>query len=86
MFRKLEGNMRYRVYTGPRGSEDGSPTERVYWLFKEYAELDEAFGWAQHVNERGGVALLIEGDDGTILDRRAIAEALSGRERVPQRT
>jgi hypothetical protein len=78
--------MRYRVYSGPRGSKDVSPLEKDRLLFKEYAQLDEAFGWAKHVNDHGGVALLIEGDDGTRLDRRDIAQALSGRERQPQRT
>jgi len=77
--------MRYRVYSGPRGSKDVSPLEKDRLLFKEYAQLDEAFGWAQHVNDQGGVALLIEGDDGTRLDRRDIADALSSRERKPQR-
>jgi hypothetical protein len=77
--------MRYRVYSGPRGSKDVSPLEKDRLLFKEYAELDEAFGWAQHVNDHGGVAVLIEGDDGTRLDRRDIADALSSRERRPQR-
>jgi len=77
--------MRYRVYSGPRGSEDVPAAEKDRWLFKEYAGLDEALGWAQHVNDRGGVALLIEGDDGTVLKKRDIANALGGRERHPQR-
>ena len=77
--------MRYRVYSGPRGSQDIPPLEKDRWLFKEFAVLDEALGWAQHVNDRGGVALLIEGDDGTMLNRRSIVEALSGRERATQR-
>lgn len=77
--------MAYRVYSGPRGSQDVSPIDRDRLLFKEFAGLDEAFGWAQHVNARGGVALLIEGDDGTSLNRRDIAEALSSREREPHR-
>jgi hypothetical protein len=77
--------MRYRVYSGPRGSKDISPIDKDRLLFKEYAQLDEAFGWAQHVKDHGGVALLIEGDDGTSLDRRDIAHALSSRERQPHR-
>ena len=77
--------MRYRVYSGPRGSKDVSPIDKGRLLFKEYAQLDEAFGWAQHVNDHGGVALLIEGDDGTSLNRRDIAHALSSRERQPRR-
>ena len=77
--------MRYRVYSGPRGCEDISPLEKGRSLFKEFAVLDDALGWAEHVNDRGGVALLIEGDDGTQLSRRAIAQALSSRERSTQR-
>jgi hypothetical protein len=71
--------MRYRVYSGPRGSQTLSPTEKDRWLFKEYASLDEAFGWAQHVNDHSGVALLIEGDDGTLLHKQEIADALGAR-------
>jgi hypothetical protein len=77
--------MTYRVYSGPRGSQDVSPIDKGRLLFKEYAMLDEAFGWAQHIHDRGGVALLIEGDDGTSLNRREIADALSSRERQPSR-
>jgi len=77
--------MRYRVYSGPRGSESVAPLEKDRWLFKEYAALDDALGWAQHINAKGGVALLIEGDDGTILSKREIAAALSSREREPSR-
>ena len=68
--------MRYRVYSGPRGSKDISPIDKDRLLFKEYAQLDEAFGWAQHVKDHGGVALLIEGDDGTRLTKQQIAAAL----------
>jgi len=82
---KEEIIMRYRVYSGPRGSESVSPLEKDRWLFKEYAALDDALGWAQHVNDHGGVALLIEGDDGTILNKREIAAALSSGERQPSR-
>jgi hypothetical protein len=82
---KEEITMRYRVYSGPRGSESMSPLERDGWLFKEYAALDEALGWAQHITDHGGVALLIEGDDGTILNKREIAAALASGERQPSR-
>jgi hypothetical protein len=60
-----------------------TPLEKDRWLFKEYAQLDEALGWAHHVRERGGVALLIEGDDGTVLTKREIAAALQNPEREP---
>jgi hypothetical protein len=76
--------MRYRVYSGPRGSEDISPLAKEQMLFKEFARLDEALSWARHVEQGGRTPLLIEGDDGTRMDRRAIADALrvGERERV----
>jgi hypothetical protein len=68
--------MRYRVYSGPRGSEMTSPLEKESLLFKEFLTLDEAMNWARHLNTSGRVALYIDGDDGTSLDKRAIATAL----------
>ena len=68
--------MRYRVYSGPRGSESLSPLAKDRQLFKEYGSLDEAMRWAHHVNTTGHVALLIEGDDGTRLSKQEIAAAL----------
>ncbi|HET7850263.1 MAG TPA: hypothetical protein VFL51_14480 [Pseudolabrys sp.] len=68
--------MRYRVYSGPRGSADVSPLEKEQLLFKEFAALDDALSWAHHVEQGGRVPLLIEGDDGTKMDKRAIADAL----------
>jgi hypothetical protein len=68
--------MTYRVYSGPRGSQSISPLEKDRHLFKEFALLDEAFGWARHVNESGRVTLLIEGDDGTRLSKQQIVTAL----------
>jgi hypothetical protein len=50
--------------------------EKDRLLFKEYATLDEALNWARHVNGQGGVALLIEGDDGTSMSKRDIVTAL----------
>jgi len=69
--------MSYRVYSGPRGSESIAPMQKETQLYKELGSLDEAISWARHVSESGRVALLIEGDDGTRLDRQAIATALS---------
>jgi len=66
----------YRVYSGPRGSESVPPLEKDKWLFKEFGALDDALGWARHVNEGGRVTLLIEGDDGTKLTKLDIAAAL----------
>jgi hypothetical protein len=72
----MEADMAYRVYSGPRGSETVPPLEKDSWLYKEFALLDEAMSWARHVNKGDRVALLIEGDDGTHLDKRDIAAAL----------
>ena len=68
--------MTYRVYSGPRGSQSISPLEKDRHLYKEFSILDEAMIWARHINESGRVALLVEGDDGTRMNRRAIADAL----------
>ena len=72
----------YRVYSGPRGSESVPPLEKDKWLFKEFGALDDALGWARHVNDGGRVALLIEGDDGTKLTKIEIAAALKHSEAV----
>jgi hypothetical protein len=50
-------------------------------LFKEFATLDEALSWSRHVERGDRIPLLIEGDDGTVMDRRAIADALRVGER-----
>jgi hypothetical protein len=68
--------MSYRVYVGPPGTETISPLEKRHLLFKEFASLDDAFGWARHVNGSGRVTLAIDGDDGTSLGKRDIAAAL----------
>jgi hypothetical protein len=68
--------MTYRVYSGPRGSQSISPLERDRHLYKELGTLDEAMGWARHINDSGRVALLIEGDDGTRLTKQQIVAAL----------
>jgi hypothetical protein len=72
----------YRVYSGPRGSKALSPLEKDHALYKEFGLLDEALSWAKHVNGHGRVALLIEGDDGTHLNRDEIAAALHHTERT----
>jgi hypothetical protein len=84
--KKLELPMRYRVYSGPKGSGEISPITRQTMLFKEFAALDDALSWARQVEKTGRVPLLIEGDDGTRMNRRAIADALAAglRERVGQ--
>jgi len=72
--------MTYRVYSGPRGSEAISPAEKDRYLYKEFGTLDEAMSWARHLNKGGRVALLIEGDDGTRLNKQQIATALKNPE------
>jgi hypothetical protein len=76
--------MNYRVYSGPKGAENVTPMAKSQHLFKQFGSLDEALSWARHVERSGRVPLLIEGDDGTSLDRRDIAGALraSARERI----
>lgn len=73
--------MHYRVYSGPRGSGDISPIAKDKMLFKQFDALDDALSWARHVERGGRTPLLIEGDDGTRMDRRALGDAL----RVGQR-
>ena len=68
--------MQYRVYSGPKGSGEISPIAKEQMLFKEFAALDDALSWARHVQHTGRVPLLIEGDDGTRMERRAIGDAL----------
>jgi hypothetical protein len=76
--------MTYRVYSGPRGSEAISPLEKDRHLYKEFSILDEAMGWARHINKGGRVTLLIEGDDGTRLTKQQIATALKNPETEDQ--
>ena len=69
--------MSYRAYSGPKGSSAGMAFDKERMLYKEFDTLDAALGWARHVNGGGRVALLIEGDDGTHLDKLEIAAALN---------
>jgi len=68
--------MTYRVYSGPPGSPNISPIAKSQALFKQFSALDDALAWARHVERTGRVPLLIEGDDGTRMDRRDIGNAL----------
>jgi hypothetical protein len=69
--------MRYRVYFGPRGAETLPPLQKDQFLFKEFTTLDDALGWARHVNRAGRVRLAIDGDEGTNPGKREIAAALA---------
>ena len=64
----------YRVYSGPKGSADVSPLEKSQLLFKQLHTLDALLGAA--LEHTGRMPLLIEGDDGTRMDRRSIVDAL----------
>jgi hypothetical protein len=77
----MEVIMSYRVYSGPKGCPDITPMNKSQNLFKQFEVLDEALSWARHVGQTGRVALLIEGDDGTRMDRRQIGAALGIGER-----
>jgi hypothetical protein len=55
---------------------DVSPLEKSQSLFKQLHTLDEALSWARHLERTDRIPLLIEGDDGTRMDRRAIVDAL----------
>jgi hypothetical protein len=74
--KRTGGFMSYRVYSGPTGSADISPMTKSQALFKQFGALDEALSWARHLSQSGRVPLLIEGDDGTRMDRREIGAAL----------
>jgi hypothetical protein len=71
--------MTYKAFIGPRGADAISPLEKEHALFKEFEDLDQALAFAHAMQKRGGVPLLIEGDDGTRLDKQQIATALKHR-------
>jgi hypothetical protein len=68
--------MQFRLYSGPRGAEPIRAIDKDKMLFKSFTTLDEALGFADHLDGAGQVALLIEGDDGSSFDRREIAALL----------
>lgn len=69
----------FRVYSGPPGSRLNA-VEKSRHLYKIFGSLDEAVDWAHQVRRKGRTALLIEGDDGTHLDRQDLAKVLHHRE------
>jgi hypothetical protein len=78
--------MSYRLYLAPAGSAEPSPLEWDTSLYKEFQRLDEALGFARHTNDGNRVAILIIGDDGTRMNRREIAAALSqSTQNIPER-
>lgn len=68
--------MQYRLYSGPRGAEPIRTLDKDKMLFKAFTSLDEALGFAQHLDRTGQTALLIEGDDGSSFGRQEIAALL----------
>lgn len=63
----------YRVYSGPPGMKRISPQEKARALYKEFGFLDDALNFAAAVAGEGRVPVLIEGDNGTRLERYEIA-------------
>jgi hypothetical protein len=78
-----EAAMAYRVYSGPQGAGGFRAVEKDRMLFKEFSSLDEAMRWAKHLDGTGHTALLIEGDDGSRLDKQEIVAALRHCETEP---
>jgi hypothetical protein len=78
-----EATMAFRVYSGPHGADGFRAVEKDRMLFKELSSLDEAMSWARHLDTTGHTALLIEGDDGSRLDKREIVAALRHCETEP---
>ena len=68
--------MQYRLYSGPRGAEPIRAIDKDKMLFKSFTSLDEALGFARHLERVGQIALLIEGDDGSSFERKEIAALL----------
>jgi hypothetical protein len=68
--------MRYRAYSGPRGSAAISAFDKERLPFKEFETLDGALAWSRFLGASGRTALLIEGDDGTSLRKEEIAATL----------
>lgn len=77
--KETEFPISYRVFSGPKGSGEIAPLAKEQMLFKELGSLDEALSWAQHLDRTGRLPMLIEGDDGTRMNRREIGEALGAR-------
>ena len=67
----------YRVYSGPPGMKRLSHEEKLRALYKEFGFLDDALNFAATVAGEGRVPVLIEGDNGTRLERYEIAASHS---------
>jgi hypothetical protein len=67
--------MSYRLYLGPAGAEELKSSEGGA-LYKEFRLFDDALHFARSLRRKDRVALLLEGDDGTRMNRREIAAAV----------
>jgi hypothetical protein len=67
--------MSYRLYLGPAGAEDLRASGGGA-LYKEFGLFDDALQFARSLRRKDRVALLLEGDDGTRMNRREIAAAV----------
>ncbi len=63
----------YRVYSGPPGMKRLNREEKARALYTEFGFLDDALSFAAEVAGEGRVPVLIEGDNGTRLERYEIA-------------
>lgn len=72
--------MTYKLFfTDFEMSEDQYRVNKPYLLSYMYNERDDALGKACEVNSRGGVAWEIVSSDGTVMDRREIAQIIRDR-------
>lgn len=71
-----DGAIAYRVYSAPKGVDDFSLIARRRTLFKQFETFDDALAWARNVDQAGDVPLIIDGDDGTYVDRVELAAML----------
>jgi hypothetical protein len=68
--------MRFKVYSGPAGTDAIAPIIKDRMLFKEFLTFDDALSWACHIRNTGRIAVLIEDETGRTFDKRDIAAAL----------
>ena len=68
--------MRYRVYSGPKGSGEVGPWRRTTCCSRNSPGSTTRWPGRATSERNGRVPLLIEGDDGTRMNKRAIADAL----------
>ena len=67
----------YRMFGVIEKSVKGLPAGNLTPI--QYHDFEDALGAARNLNARGGIAVLIEGDDGSRLEKLEIVEAISKR-------